>query len=295
MIDRDLALLLKRAIAEFRTFLHAQREQIDAIAEEAKTQKKASEIQPASEPERVRNEVNFPPETVKRYYSEQAKSYRLQRGAFWVGLVTLIALAVYTVYTIKMYHANRDAAYAAKSAAETAADTLNRSIEQFRIDERAWIEIDRIERSRIGPAFRYRLYPQNVGKTAAHGVVVNAARSMQTSISLEGNADGIKRTQDGILLNALPPEARENPIPKVIAPNTTAIVPFVMDGQAPQIFAKDERVSYLIGRIDYADAFGIKHWMKFCFYVGEANGNLWNCHEGNEEDQNAEFEPSKKR
>lgn len=210
-------------------------------------------------------------------------------------------LAVYTFYTIKMYCTNKDAAVAATRAANTASETLTKSIEQFRIDERAWIEIDRIERMQVsvkdekfGAAFRYRFYPRNVGKTEAHGIVVNAARNMQTSISLESNADGMKRTQNAMLLNALPREARENPIPKVLAPNTTAVVPFVMDGQEPQLFAKDEWVSYLIGRIDYTDDFGVPHWMKFCFYVAEPNGNLWNCHEGNDEDNNPEVEPTKK-
>jgi hypothetical protein len=61
------------------------------------------------------------------------------------------------------------------------------------------------------------------------------------------------------------------------------------------MFPKDEWVSYLIGRIDYADDFGVKHWIKFCFYVGEANGELWNCHEGNDEDRSPEIAPPKKR
>jgi hypothetical protein len=111
-----------------------------------------------------------------------------------ISLLTLIALVIYTIYTGKMYSANHQAAEAAASAAGTAADSLTRSIEHFRIDERAWIEIDRIERSSVGPAFRYRLYPRNVGKTAAHAIVVNAARNMRTSITLESNADGMRRT-----------------------------------------------------------------------------------------------------
>jgi hypothetical protein len=62
-------------------------------------------------------------------------------------------------------------ANAAKSAAETAVEALDRSIEQFRIDERAWIETDRVERTlvgmrneKFGAAFRYRLYPKMLVK-----------------------------------------------------------------------------------------------------------------------------------
>jgi hypothetical protein len=34
---------------------------------------------------------------------------------------------------------------------------------------------------------------------------------------------------------------------------------------------------------------------KFCFFVGESSGQLWNCHEGNDEDKNPEIKPIKKR
>jgi hypothetical protein len=236
--------------------------------------------------------VSLPPAVHAYYEAEQRerprknRRERIKRGVEYGGIALL---AVYTYFTIGIYTATKDAAKAATSAADTASQTLSKSIESFRIDERAWIEIDRIERTQVsvkggnfGAAFRYRLYPRNVGKTEAHGIVVNAARNMQTSISLESDADGMERTQGAILLNALPREVRENPIPKVIAPNTSTVFPFVMDGQEPQIFVKDEWVSYLIGRIDYMDVFGMRHWMKFCFYVADSNGNLWNCHEGND-------------
>lgn len=104
----------------------------------------------------------------------------------------------------------------------------------------------------------------------------------------------MRRTQDGIFMNTNPKTGVgqiENPVPKVLAPGTVTVVPFVIDGQEPQVFPKLEWVSYLIGRIDYRDDFGIKHWMKFCFYVGERNGQLWNCHEGNDEDSSPETPP----
>ena len=220
-------------------------------------------------------------------------------------MLTALLLAGLTLVTLLEVHKQTPAilrsASAAKSAAETAQAALEQSITSYRIDERAWIEIDRIDKlmvsarsGKFGAAFRYRLYPRNVGKTEARSIVVSAARSMQASIRLESNADGMKRAQSSTLLNGLPKLARGNPVPRVLAPGTTAAVPFVMDGQEPQTFTKDEWVSFLIGRIDYADDFGVPHWMKFCFYVGEASGTLWNCHEGNDEDNNPET-PAKLR
>jgi hypothetical protein len=67
----------------------------------------------------------------------------------------------------------------------------------------------------------------------------------------------------------------KNPAPKVLPPNTVSTVPFIVSGQEPQVFSKDEWVSYLIGRIDYSDAFGVKHWLKICFFVADDKGTLW--------------------
>ena len=191
-----------------------------------------------------------------------------------ITLGLLVATLITGIAALYQAHSSSLNAAAAIQAADTASGTLTKSIEQFRVDERAWIEIERIESTMVaarsanfGAAFRYRLYPKNVGKTAAHGITVSAARGMQGSIHLGSDADGMKRTQESMLLNrtltGLPREAVDNPVPKVLAPATTAAVPFVLDGQEPQIFSKDEWVSYLIGRIDYADNFGIQHWMKF--------------------------------
>ena len=54
-------------------------------------------------------------------------------------LLGIVLLAVYTGYTIKMYCANKKAADAAKSAADTASDSLKFSREQFRTDERPYM------------------------------------------------------------------------------------------------------------------------------------------------------------
>lgn len=225
------------------------------------------------------------------------------KATFLAEILGIIVLVVYTAYTIKIYSASKESADAAKSAAIVATKALNASIEQFRTDERAWVEIDRIERTMVSPrdnkfgaTFRYRLYPRNVGKTSAHDITVSAARNMMGDIGLESNADNMRRAQD-LLLDRSPsgPGPVENPVPRVLAPETTAAVPFVMDGQEPQIFARSEWASFLVGRIDYSDNWGIKHWMKFCFYVANGNGELWNCHAGNEEDSNPEMPSEPKR
>jgi len=114
----------------------------------------------------------------------------------------------------------------------------------------------------------------------------------QSSITTGDSAEALKWEQDKLLLGKVPTASDlpvNNPVPKVLAPNTSSAIPVVLNGQEPQYFPKDEWVSYLIGRVDYTDAFGIDHWMKFCFFVADSRGILWNCKEGNDEDRNPEL------
>src|ERR1700674_5612257 len=76
--------------------LHAIREQLVSISEHQKTQQQPREPSPLGPQQRVRTEVDFPPEVISSYYSEQDKNYRLQKRIFWVGLATLLSLAIYT-------------------------------------------------------------------------------------------------------------------------------------------------------------------------------------------------------
>ena len=50
-------------------------------------------------------EVLFPRDALDRHYAELDKSYRLQRSTFYVGVLTLIALAAYTFVTYRQWRA----------------------------------------------------------------------------------------------------------------------------------------------------------------------------------------------
>jgi hypothetical protein len=173
------------------------------------------------------------------------------------------------------------------------------AIRNFRVDERAWVELEPIKgalraprTAKIGAAFSYPIYIRNVGKTVARDVQFRASRNgSQSSITRGDNADSLAWEQDQLLLGKVP-TAKDIPItiaaPTVLAPNSSTATPAILFGQEPQIFPKDESVSYLIGRVDYSDEFGVRNWQKFCFFVADASGNLWNCKEGNDEDHNSE-------
>jgi hypothetical protein len=173
-----------------------------------------------------------------------------------------------------------------------ATDALRQSTESFRIDERAWIEIEPIKQTRqLGAAFEYSFFLRNVGKTAARDVQLRMTRQAPaSSITMGSNAESIRGELDKFLQGKVPSFTVpiENPVPKVLAPNTSSIVPVTVFAQGP---LSNGWVFYLIGRIDYTDVFGIKHWMTFCFFVADSQGTLWNCKEGNDEDKNPEIPP----
>jgi hypothetical protein len=212
------------------------------------------------------------------------------KNATWAAFYAVAAYAVVTTFMwCQMMKQSR-----------IAGETLRQSTESFRTDERAWVEIEPMKgylfvprTKEIGAAFQYPIYIRNVGKTVARDIQLRANRQgSQGSITMGDNAEAIKWEQDKLLTGNVPTATDlpiNNPVPKVLAPSTSSAVPLILNGQEPQYFPKDQWVSYLIGRVDYTDAFGIVHWMKFCFFVANPRGELWNCKEGNDEDNNPEL------
>jgi hypothetical protein len=169
-----------------------------------------------------------------------------------------------------------------------------RSTDSFRIDERAWIGIEPIKPILLmpnmtpdtGAAFTCDIYPKNFGKTAATDILVRATDVISTD-GWDENAQVVSKSQDKI-----PIEIPSSRVPRVLAPSETAAAPFRLTCQAPQTFKSGHQmIHYLIGRIDYIDQFRIAHWKKFCYFVVNNRGEIWNCQEGNDEDRNPETPP----
>ena len=190
----------------------------------------------------------------------------------------------------------------------SAAQTQTANTEKFfRQDERAWLEIvpivPRASGIEIHPnpgvdkpimkSFEYPISLKNVGKTIAKNISVRAG-SVQAANDLYKNPIQIERAQEHILRHrektTSSNQEQPNVVSKVIGPNSTTPAPFVMSGFAPNEFSNRNlpiTFSYLIGRVDYDDGFGIHHWLKFCFVV-EYSGELNSCAYGNNQDQNVE-------
>lgn len=233
------------------------------------------------------------------YKHEKDKWEKFKEGAEVFGIFLLL---VYTFYTIKMYCANKQAADAALSAANTAQKTLTQSVENFRIDERAWIEIGKIEKiahppppPQFGKIFKFGIYPKNVGKTVATNVRAHIDNT-RGSISFNSDEKAIRATQDQTWRDANTGNriaTPDNPGPQSIAPGDLSVVPLFAGGEEPKGSGNSLRYTYILGRFDYWDAFSVEHWKRFCFVIYDADGNLENCQYGNDEDPNLEIPPKR--
>jgi hypothetical protein len=131
-------ILLARKIE--RSLGELVRSQKDSIGKDAHTEKGPGQSHEPFEIN-VRSEVEIPERAIQQYQSDQDKSYRLQRASFVVNCLTLVALCVYAVYTIKIAHANKQSADAATVASQAATDSLNETRKQFQLDQRPYISI----------------------------------------------------------------------------------------------------------------------------------------------------------
>jgi hypothetical protein len=195
----------------------------------------------------------------------------------------------------KQYPEIKKSAEAAKVAAEAAKGGLVQSIEFFRTDERAWVVIGKIEKILTVPAdppfgsiFKFSLYPENTGKTVARNVKINI-ENISAMAEFAENSHAIRMTQDQLFRQqgtnkraTLP----DTPGPQDLAPGQTALVPIYTAGQEPKSFGKSSMVTIILGRIDYMDAFKVRHYMRFCYVIANAKGELYHCKYGNDDDNN---------
>lgn len=304
-----------RLLAELRRLSDSIQQHEDATREESQARNRQDRPTPE-----VRAILDAPQgiETRKSSSDTQNERHYQNRTLFvqWVLCVATIrafvAAAVYAGVAHRTYkeikrqtNSVRDAADAAKSAADTAKNSLRQSIESFRVDERAWVEIEPIKPVMISQAdakfptgFTCSIYPKNVGKTVATNIVVKA---QPLGAAQQFSAEQMRNVQDKFLLDKFkesgtnkPVVVPSNPVPKVLSPNTIANAPFTLGCQAIKAYPSgDGWYDFIVGRIDYCDAFHVRHWKTFCFFVA-FRGEVWNCQEGNEEDNNPEIDPTEK-
>jgi hypothetical protein len=85
-------------------------EEVKAIAEycEADYESERGRLVIKPPPFPIRIETDLAPRVIQTYESHQNSSHRLQRNSYIAGIITLLVLAIYTVFTYKLWRVSRD-------------------------------------------------------------------------------------------------------------------------------------------------------------------------------------------
>ncbi|HYB61020.1 MAG TPA: hypothetical protein VEH50_06035 [Methylomirabilota bacterium] len=210
----------------------------------------------------------------------------IKSSGFWTALATVtmaVTTGIYTYYARKQWQAMDS--------------QLKQNTQSFRMDERAWVEIGNIEktvfppRPPFGTFFSFAIYAKNVGKTVATDVRIHIDET-QGDPSLSDNEKAIRMFQDQLFLKQGTNERSvtpNKPGPQTLAPEATSAVPIYAGGQEPRKWPNGTfTYSFILGRIDYVDAFRTPHWKHLCFIITDRRGDLAHCQYGNDEDNNLE-------
>jgi hypothetical protein len=262
----------------------------DALEHLAKAITSYQESESNKRKERAQTElkavVSLPVEVTAYYSSEQIerpvknRREQIRLGLEGCGLLIAVALAGITLGTLLIIHGQ---------LREMRRQT-RQSLESFRIDERASIGIESMKLKYAVPfpprtGVGYEVTAKNFGKTVAWDIVLRRVTAMDANTD-----EAIKHRMIQNALRDIPPM---DAFPKSLGPSIPIVIPFTVGGSSPQTYGEGAKQSiwhdYLIGRIDYRDAFGIPHWMTFCFVITDAKGNIGYCETGNDEDRNSEL------
>jgi len=185
-------------------------------------------------------------------------------------IVGVVLLAVYTCYTIKMYHANKRAADAARDSSDVAAKTMH-------IDQRAWMNVV-VGQAVLqdGSPIKMPLRIVNTGKTPAynlHGVVViNLLKeSEQPDFNFGAGVHPRYSVDGGTAIPNSPTDFAWPILPKFV-PKDKPIIPIIANDAIKSGMQNGSLYIVVYARITYDDVFGISHWLQFCSYAHNAVG-----------------------
>lgn len=247
----------------------------NAYGEPAQKGQSTSQLSPTarvSEPQNAQR-----PNPYQIAYKTKKDGY--DKVKFWVEILGLIVLVVYTAYTIKMYSANKKAADAAKSAADTAAcalrdnraaitaqqgiaqNTLNQTLEISRTDQRAWVGVKfvRMITLEAGKHVSASVDMENTGKTFALNTVADVTIvSTPHFFDIQKYANSPNRQKPKTL-----------PSVEVLSPNSEgdlrAESSMIVNEATVDAIKNGTLLIYLFGDIHYKDIFGRPHLTRFCY------------------------------
>jgi hypothetical protein len=251
---------LRKSIADLRNALNKQTEAIRESNQRA-------DIQQSVPPEIV-TAVNLP-ESIEIHQREtDAREERHYRGrTLLVAWATFIAIAVYAVLVYFQYREMINATGSSQQAVGEARRNrlqaekyLNATIEQFRLDQRAWVAVVQTSgKPEINKPFDIAVLVRNTGKTFAKDfkmvLVVEPVKKGQQPEFAKNQASFSRVTKSvSILTPSADYTATSSPIKNGNILADTAFKEIV----------NGDIVVFAYGRLTYKDVFGCSHWTDFC-------------------------------
>ena len=236
-----------------------------------------------SDPRRSQEPAEPPPPTPPHWeiICKAEKNWWDERKPF-VEIGGVVLLAVYTCFTILMYFANKTAANAAKTAAGAAVmqvgiagRSLDAAIQQFHLEQRAWVSV---------PRFILDREPTENGSITVLCVLVNSGKTPALN------------TRDQFRLSIRPDQPAEPDwtkakisaplvLPPEVSPNSFWI-PAKQDAipkLAADLYKAGINKIWVRTFVSYSDVFGRPHWVKTCSFhtVGMPLNDFTGCDDGN--------------
>lgn len=284
---------LRREIATLSARLG---ELVRALEEQTMAERNAHERERKQEdssdlPTKVHAVVTFDEQTVRDGKADAKKDRSVQSSVRWAAWGAFFAASVYGCIAflqlqemIKVTGANAQAVEAAQLATKVSATTLRATIDQFHLDQRAWVVVkDPVARIELDQPGEVSVSFTNTGKTPAKNLRLSCNHIIRLSEDVPV-AKGIDLGPPGMLVpNGY---AFCGPIQLRLLPSGTKVTPPHLE-----TVKRKEAFIFLYGSVTYEDVFSGHHWMTFCFVLNP-DASSWHTCNGHNDTGDGDRPPS---
>jgi hypothetical protein len=234
---------------------------LTSILMSGKPQNTAQDSKPKSDnqcdaaQEIARANPQIPPANISNSQSKKEKKWWPTTLKQWVEVLGVCVLVVYTVYTIKLYHA--------------ASEANKQAQRNSQLDQRAWMAVSEITPSdETKSPWEINIVFKNTGRTPA--------KNFSVQLAGEPIAKGVK------------PSANEEIYAAhgLIAPD--GFFQSGLSSRTPFNWQSTDLVVH--GKITYDSVFGHSHWTQFCYHFvpksASRKSGFTPCDQGNDVDDN---------
>jgi hypothetical protein len=279
MNERDTKRYLQQLLETLRSIqqdIHAIRENQEAANREGK--------EPI--PINLSSELRLPVSISEHYESKErdnkSKWRKIRSGLEIIGVFSAFALAVLTLMTF----------FQIREQTSGLSQQLTRSVEEFRIDHRAWISVEKFKMLRKDDTGALsEIVPDQVRPSETVFINVlfkNYGSTPALRVCIQTQFETVRKSPDKHVAPHLDQIQARTTLPGfVLQPGGESFMTAPITGKAIADIRERNVDLYSYGRIDYDDAFGIAHWTTFCSLLTTGGG--WRkCDRGNDTDQNPE-------